>query len=1084
MQNFSISIGTNARDQFWKTKNFADEQDFFEQMFSGFRYGPKDGACIISGNLAGGDRGSNLVIANSLIMLDHDNGITFEDVVEKIKAVGLRAVVWTTHSHRKNTTDLGQGGITAHKKKKRFGDDVAAVEVVRDYLKERKQWTPEMLASIESAEDFMDPKKGMQVRVTHAPMPKVRSLFFLEKPFTFTEPNQSQKDRIAEWKDRLKGFANRLDLPFDSACQDPAHLMYLPACKDAETEETNGHEIRAIDGASAGLLFDFVRYTETADVKDVRVAADVLPRTFRTAGLGTFIRRGGPAETFRAADWYRDLSGQEPRRIADSKITFECPNDAEHSNAGDPKDTAFFTQDAEVSTGQKWMLHCRHDSCISRFANDRARLLDFACEQFGITDAHDLLPYTDSESLTEGDGSPDDTDYDALGDVDALIADVKEQTPTDVVDQIVRYLARFPAPSLLAQERRLKTLGQKSKLGTRAITNAVKAAQAILPAPARQDEQIPGAPQADGEEVFRDAPPPPENGADTRTIWKEWAYTDKIRVLREALEAANEAHKHIFSQPDGTIVKVRTTEVGISFIEIRDSSQWLVVCHELGLQFRTTGADSAVAPFPELIKYLAGGTALTLPIIERAVGVPVFGADGSLQTEKGYHAGSRVYLNPSTEFLDVPDPVSSEDVREALDVIGEVIYDFPFSDVFVGVDPEPVRIGAAEDKQANWVRGKASRANFVAMLLQPFARGLIGDNATPLYFIDKSEKGTGANYLANVLGYMMYGTPMPPQVASEREEELEKAITASLYEGSPTIFLDNLNHELSSAALASALTSGVWTGRILGKSHVPKIPVRAVWILAANNGKISEELMRRVVPIRLDAALPNPAIDRPRDYYRIKDLPTYCLEHRKNLVWAAHVLIRNYVHFATYDPASLEEARRDFPYPTMQSFYRWAEVMGDILACAGVEGFLGNVSDYLADKQDDRDSGAQAYFNALWKEYQGNSFSVPEALTVLQEVDPTTPGADGDNPHPRFGFYFRNIQKDNVGGKVQYLGMHLTRCVGRAYAVEDDVGVLQLSKIKKGRNGSRYKLTYAGPITPTPPRGAVLGAENVYGPKD
>ena len=158
--------------------------------------------------------------------------------------------------------------------------------------------------------------------------------------------------------------------------------------------------------------------------------------------------------------------------------------------------------------------------------------------------------------------------------------------------------------------------------------------------------------------------------------------------------------------------------------------------------------------------------------------------------------------------------------------------------------------------------------------------------------------------------------------------------------------------------------------------------------------------------------------------------------------------------------------------------------MGDILACAGVEGFLGNVTNYLSDKQDDRDSGAQAFFNALWKEYQDNSFSVPEALTVLQEVDPTTPGADGDNPHPRFGFYFRNIQKDNIGGKVQYLGMHLTRCVGRAYAVEDDVGVLQLSKIKKGRSGSRYKLTYAGPITPTPPRGAVLGAENVYGPKD
>jgi hypothetical protein len=1043
----TVSIGKHARDTFWQTKSFEGPQALYESLFAQFRYGPKDGACLVSGALAGGDRGSNLLTANYLIMLDHDNGITLDEVEEKIKAVGLRAILWTTHSHLKTTTDLGQGGIVAHRKKKRFGDDVAQLEVVRDYLRERKQWTEPMLASIESAEDFMDPKKGMQIRVTHAPMPKVRSLFFLEKPFTFTEPGQVQKDRVAEWKDRLKGFAFKLDLPFDSACQDPAHLMYLPACASAEVEETHHHEIRTLDGADCTLMFDFVRYSETADAAAIRGEAERLdlPRTFRTAGLGTFIRRGGPAETFRAADWFRDLSGQEPRRVADGvKFHFECPNDAEHSNAGDPKDTAFFAQNGSVETGAKWMLHCRHDSCQSKFASDRARLLDFACEQFGINDAHDLLHYTDSETLTEGDGGADDTDYDAVGDVDGLIAEVTEKTGPEVIDQIVKYLAKFPAPSLIVQDRRIKTLGQKTKLGTRTITNAVKAAQNVLPAAAQPNEAIPGAIGGPGDEVFREAPPPPDDPADTRTIWKEWGFEDKMRVLKGAMLAANEDKQIVFVQSDGKAVRAVATASGVIFVPIESPSQWAILCLDLGLRFMSTDSEGAVAPFKDIMTLLIGEASWDFPVVERAVEVPVFGEDGSLRTDAGYHAGAKVYLDPRIDFTFVPERVTDEDIETALDIIGYTLADFPFSDVFTGADPLPPRVHG-EGKTPNFARGVSSRANAHAMLLQPFARSLIGNEPTPMYFIDKSEKGTGANYLANVLGYMLYGTPMPPQVVSEREEEFEKAITASLYEGRPTIFLDNLNHELSSAALASALTSGIWTGRILGKSHVPRIPVRALWLLAANNGQISEELMRRVVPIRLDAALPNPASDRPPSYYIIPNLMEHLRNTRRDLVWAAHVLVQNYITVAAEDPERLAELTVDLPI--LQSFQRWSEVMGGILACAGIPGFLGNLGGYKRDNVRDDKSGFAEYVADLFERHGEKWLGLDEALDILQEAAPNMPG---DKPNSKYGLVIRVNPGADDGEKKQKLGTALSRNKGNVF--DTRLGNLQIERDKpKGR---------------------------------
>jgi hypothetical protein len=176
-------------------------------------------------------------------------------------------------------------------------------------------------------------------------------------------------------------------------------------------------------------------------------------------------------------------------------------------------------------------------------------------------------------------------------------------------------------------------------------------------------------------------------------------------------------------------------------------------------------------------------------------------------------------------------------------------------------------------------------------------------------------------------------------------------------------------------------------------------------------------------------------------------------------------LIRNYIHFATYDHEGLEEARKEYPYPTLQSFFRWSEVMGDILACAGVPGFLSNIPNYLSNRQDESDTGTAVFFNQMWETYKGTRFTVEEALMTLQEIDPLTPGADGSNPHPKFGFAFRsNIRPDDTARKAGAVGMWLTKCVGRAYAADDGTGdIQQLVKVKRTKGRAGYELRRTTP---------------------
>lgn len=1024
-----IAYATRHESKSWRNVEFADAEAFASEYFSDHKEGLKEGACITQGHIRGGERKANQVTANYIVMFDHDNGETMDEIEANIRETGLNAILSTTHSHEKTTTKLTQNAVVSWRRRHKFDTDVSDVEVIKDYLLKAKKWIPRMCETIESAElEHLD--SGQTYVVTHAPMPRTRSVFLLDEPFYFTQENMIQKDRIAEWKDRYKGFAETvLKVGTDPTCVDPSRLMYLPRHPAGAN-----HEIRFIAGAFNVSLEHFVRYSEVAETPKSKQTREKGKNVFKTRGLKSFIL-GETRHTFRAAEFMRAHLG-DPRVVRDGvKEHFCCPNDDMHSNAGDDKDNGFFAVDAEGD--RPFVMYCSHQSCQDEFVFDRARFLDKACENFGIEDANELLQYTDSTELTVDDMN---RKYEPVLDMDLLVNSLMPETSAKIIEALLWQMHR--ECSEIEKDRLLEKIKEKTKIGKPVLTRQLNALVAQALPPSNVEERI-------ASDTDIPAPPSPDNPNDwTLRIFNAWEWHDKRYALIDAVKKRNEQKMILFRNTDHRVIRVNRNEFGAVLTELDSPEAWAQIVERLGFSF--FGAEKkTIAPPAALMKLCYNFDGWDFPIIEATADVPMFGPNAEIMTDNGYHPDSRVWLDTDVVYRKVPDVITDSEVEFAKQIFVETLVDFPFSDVFNGNDPQPLRI----DGEPNWERGVSSRAHAIAMLLQPFCRALI-TGPTPMYYIDKPVKGTGAGYLCNILGAMLHDAPLNASVVPEREEEFEKRVTAYLLGGQPYIFLDNLNHELSSAALAGALTTGVWVGRRLGQSEQVRLPVKCSWILTANRGTLSDELMRRVVAIRLDAGLANPDVDRPGDYYFIKDFPQHLKDRRLDLVWAAHVLILNYVQCKMRGvPGRTERV-------VLQSFQNYSDVMGDILHYADIGGFLDNRANYIETRKSDTSTRyiyiAEAIVDALGEREDITAAEVCEALSGGAGLHRGTGTFD-----IKFGIFLRD--SEDMDEKIRKVAAALREMDGQPQQLPDTRQVV-VFKTTRGMWGCHIKDTNVIPL--------------------
>jgi hypothetical protein len=336
----------------------------------------------------------------------------------------------------------------------------------------------------------------------------------------------------------------------------------------------------------------------------------------------------------------------------------------------------------------------------------------------------------------------------------------------------------------------------------------------------------------------------------------------------------------------------------------------------------------------------------TLPLLRAVAEAPYFDGSARLVTAHGYDAESRVFLclPSSLAVPEVPPAPSAADVRQARDLIDELLHDFRFAD-------------------------EASRAHAVALLVAPFVRDLI-DGLLPLHAIDAPMPGSGKGKLANAVS--LVGTGRPVEVMSEAKdaEEMRKRITALLLAGGSLGLFDNITRKLESGVLAALLTAATWKDRILGASRMVSLPNRTIWLATGNNLEFSRENARRAVWIRIDAKTSEPHL---RVGFLHDPLEPWVLQHRGELVWAAVVLVRNWI----------ARGRQPFTVRRLGSYEEWSKTVGGILAAAGIEGFLGNLEGFTA-RADEETSSWKRFVETWWDEHGGNRVNM-DALFRLGE---------------------------------------------------------------------------------------------------
>ena len=405
----------------------------------------------------------------------------------------------------------------------------------------------------------------------------------------------------------------------------------------------------------------------------------------------------------------------------------------------------------------------------------------------------------------------------------------------------------------------------------------------------------------------------------------------------------------------GRIVRVEPDDDGRPVIQTVTLDRMRYRLAEVAEWYRPTqkGDRLPAKPPGDLIKNILATPNPELPVLAGIVEVPVFGKDGSLLEEPGYHAGSRTLYAPPPGFQlpALPRNPSRQDLQRARSlVLDDLLVDFPFV-------------------------GDADRAHAVALLLLPLVRNLI-TGPTPLHLIEKPKPGTGATLLVEVIVLVATGRGVSIMPLAPSEGEMNYTITAALRGGDAVILLDNITRRLDSSALAAAITSTDYTGRQVGTSALLKLPVRNAWVATANNPTLSNEMARRTVVIRLDTELEHPEQRADFKHPRLKD---WVRDHQGDLVAAGLNLVRVWV----------AEGRPSGGI-NLGMFESWAEVMGGILHVAEIPGFLENQGAFR-ESADPDELAFQDFAGRWWKKHKDKRVKVSnvfanEALLSLMDL--------------------------------------------------------------------------------------------------
>ncbi|OAI30552.1 hypothetical protein A1351_08605 [Methylosinus sp. R-45379] len=953
--------GTDRKCKRWPAKSKYETYGALIDEMSYHVVGDKDGLAFIQGTAIGNERRVPAIDALYVMGLDIDSGMRPATAIDRILALGLTAIIYTTHSHEKTETFLLESSFTQFCKKHRI--EVTPQEyplaIIKRFLIEERSWESWIVDTVSIGAIKQD-SEGMGVVLHHDPMTKFRVVFVLKAPYVIAKQGMTQLDAIKKWKRKIIGLAKMLELPIDEACLDPSRLFYLPRHKDGAPFGIwiTGGEPLDIESIPEGAINGDRQQADAFMQHGEQLAGKDGPDFIVGNNFSLKKWAAQKAKGFDIASMFRVAAPEKIRNDQNTtKVTIKCPFDHYHSNPEDPEDTGCYVESAAPEMSKSFTFACSHNSCKGR---DRLEFVAEAVNQGWIT-TDDLESEDYQAFLIE------ETDEEKLAKVEKRIETLTLETLPSDLDSLFASLGSLDIP--IARRDGLfdkicakigVTKGNDKRSLKSRLTPHIKAAEAKRTRKKAQNtasEEAGGLPYIDTTDGF----------------------DSSLSAAVVALARKNKGRGAFLFDLDGQKVvvdrdKVKPIDLDEMQAEMRRVAAWVATKDD---ELKSIDCPRNIAS--DLLVYRGHAT----PKLERFTRSPAFSSDGKLVVEAGYHEEAKVYYAPTPGFV-IP-PISfnptDEEIKLAVDLIlDNVFHDFPFDD-----DEDPVT-----GKERG---GASSRAHALALLLLTFMRDMI-PGPTPIHLITKPLPGTGASLLVEALTTIPLGSPVASKVEKPEEEE-NKEMFAFLRRAGQLYWKDNIQRKLQGSTLATAATNKTFSGRILGASEDLELPVRCVFVASGNNVSLADEISRRCVIIRLDAKR-DPKKGRTFKHARLQK---WVEDNRAELVAACLTIIQGWI----------SRGMPRWKGEPLASYTAYGEIMGGVLDVAGLGGaFLGNL-DLAQDGANPERDAETAFAAVMWKEYGGavwsaggktqdgnSSRDVPLSLINQNEIGITLYGPDDE----------------------------------------------------------------------------------------
>jgi hypothetical protein len=307
------------------------------------------------------------------------------------------------------------------------------------------------------------------------------------------------------------------------------------------------------------------------------------------------------------------------------------------------------------------------------------------------------------------------------------------------------------------------------------------------------------------------------------------------------------------------------------------------------------------------------------PVIPHLAGIsttPFIRADGVVIDTPGHDSASGyLFVSDGTQWLSTPSRPTPGQVQAAIDVLLDIITDFPFE---------------TDEHRSAWL------ASLCTAIARPAIIGPV-----PMLWIDGSRAGTGKTKLARLIGYAVNGREPAEISFTTHEQELETRLAALLLQGDTFAFFDNAAGSVRNPVLDRFLTATYFGVRKYFTQTLIKPRNTATLAITGNNLVLRGDLCRRVLRVRLVTSLERP---ESRTGFRHPDIEGFVVGQRPQIVNAVLTILRAH-------------AVAGFPVPPrvspLGSFGEWERVVRHAIIHAGLP-------DPVATQQEVRDEDDDA----------------------------------------------------------------------------------------------------------------------------